>query len=197
MPGDKVLILDDQIIGPLSLVAPSSVLKEHGVKKIYKLNDKELDLDIKNVLYIVHPRMHLMKWIGNQVKRFLSTPPAPVNLSTARKGGRPVTVEFVDNGPKNFSIFMVPRKTLICEKILEEIGVYGDVRIEEYPLDLIPFDDDVLSMELPYAFKECQLVCFHYNVSSMIHSVDCLLPSFLLLYIYIYIRMGTCHPCIM
>jgi hypothetical protein len=157
MPGDKVLILDDQIIGPLSLIAPSSVLKEHGVKKIYKLNDKELDLDIKNVLYIVHPRMHLMKWIGNQVKRFLSTPPAPVNLPAARKAGRPVTVEFADNRPKNFSIFMVPRKTLICEKILEEIGVYGDVRIEEYPLDLIPFDEDVLSMELPYAFKECQL----------------------------------------
>jgi hypothetical protein len=72
MPGDKVLVLDDQIIGPLGLVAPASLLKEHKVKKMYKLNEKPFDVDreLKNILYIVRPRMHLMKWIGTQVQHF-------------------------------------------------------------------------------------------------------------------------------
>lgn len=163
MPGDKVLVLDDQIIGPLGLIAPSSVLKDHGVKKIYKLNDQEFDVDIKNVLYIVRPKMHLMKWIGKQVKHFLSAP-SPVVAAPATTGKKSASSKNVmasevdeDNRPKNFSIFLVPRRTLICEKVLEEVGIYGDVKIAEYPLDLIPFDDDVMSMELPSAFRECQL----------------------------------------
>jgi hypothetical protein len=58
---------------------------------------------------------------------------------------------------KNISVFLVPRRTLICEKVLEEIGVYGDIKIGEYPLDLITFDEDILSMEIPTSFKECNL----------------------------------------
>lgn len=55
------------------------------------------------------------------------------------------------------------------EKILEEKGVYGDVRIGEYHLDMIPFDDDVLSLELEGAYREIFLVkirdsiFFHFN----------------------------------
>ena len=151
MPGDKVLVLDDQLVGPLGQIASSTTLKEHGVKKIFKLNNKELDVvDIKNILYIVRPRIQLMKYIAHQIKSF-------TRESEKRKG----KVDD-DNRPKNFHINMVPRRTLICEKVLEEVGIYGDVKISEYPLDLIPFDDDIMSMELPYAFKECQLVRHHF-----------------------------------
>ncbi|KAL0480344.1 vacuolar protein sorting protein VPS33 [Acrasis kona] len=132
MAGDKILVLDDQLVGPLGLVAPSTFLKENGVKKIFKLTDKPFDTDLKNVIYIVRPRMHLMKWIGNQVSHF-------------KKAG------------KNISVFLVPRKTLICERILEEIGIVGDIKVGEFALDLIPMDDDILSMEIPSSFKECNL----------------------------------------
>jgi hypothetical protein len=38
--------------------------------------------------------------------------------------------------------------------VLEEEGVYGDITFGEYPLDLIPFEEDVLSMELDGGFRE-------------------------------------------
>lgn len=84
--------------------------------------------------------MHLMKWIGTQVQHFTK--------ETRERSGTP---------SKSISVFLVPRRTLICEKVLEEIGVYGDIKIGEYPLDLIPFDEDILSMEIPTSFKECNL----------------------------------------
>lgn len=143
MQGDKVLVLDDQLIGPLGLIAPSNLLKSHGVKKIYKLNNKPFDVpkELRNILYIVRPRMHLMKWIALQVKHF--------------------NAKEETDGHKNVSVFLVPRRTLICEKVLEELGVLGDLKtrtLGEYPLDLIPFDTDVLSMEISSSFRECHLV---------------------------------------
>jgi hypothetical protein len=84
MPGEKVLILDPQIIGPLNLVAASSLLnvsenslnpQKYQVSKIYKLGDQVFDLptdssgkQMKNVMYIVRSRLILMKWIANQIK---------------------------------------------------------------------------------------------------------------------------------
>ena len=37
---------------------------------------------------------------------------------------------------------------MLCTTILQEEGVLDDVQIGEYQLDLIPFDIDVLSLEL-------------------------------------------------
>lgn len=44
-------------------------------------------------------------------------------------------------------------------KVLEEEGILGSVTILEYPLYLIPFDEDVLSLELDMAFKVRQYPC--------------------------------------
>jgi hypothetical protein len=55
---------------------------------------------------------------------------------------------------KSVSIYFVPRRTMLCEKVLEDRGVYGDVVMGEFHLDLIPLDDDVVSMELHSVFRE-------------------------------------------
>ena len=59
--------------------------------------------------------------------------------------------------PQEYSLFFVPRRTLICEEILSHGGVYGALAIGQFDLDLIPIDDDVLSLELPLSFKQCFL----------------------------------------
>jgi vacuolar protein sorting-associated protein 33A len=46
---------------------------------------------------------------------------------------------------------------MIAERVLEEEGVYGDVTVGQFNLDLIPFDDDVLSLELDNCYRECFL----------------------------------------
>ncbi len=56
------------------------------------------------------------------------------------------------------SIFWVPRRTLVSNKILEDEGVLGDVNVLEFPMYFLPLEDDILSLELEDAFMEMYLV---------------------------------------
>jgi hypothetical protein len=56
-----------------------------------------------------------------------------------------------------FSIFWVPRRTLVSEKILEEAGVLGDTSIAEFPLYFLPLEKDLLSLELDDSFGDLYL----------------------------------------
>lgn len=56
-----------------------------------------------------------------------------------------------------FSIFWVPRRTLVSEKILEEAGVLGDTSIAEFPLYFLPLEKDLLSLELDDSFSDLYL----------------------------------------
>ena len=57
-----------------------------------------------------------------------------------------------------YNVMFVPRRTLVCEKILEDEGVLGDLTIGEFPLHFIPLEPDLLSLELEDAFEELYLV---------------------------------------
>jgi hypothetical protein len=63
-----------------------------------------------------------------------------------------------ENKTKDYFVYFVPRRTMICERVLEDEGVYGDIVFGEFRLDLIPFDDDLLSLELETSYKDCFLV---------------------------------------
>ena len=72
----------------------------------------------------------------------------------------------------------------MCERILEEEGVYGDVRIGEFHLSLLALDWDLLSLENPDAFKELFVVASWFNIISFGY-----LNGFM-------IRMGIRNSCI-
>lgn len=56
-------------------------------------------------------------------------------------------------------LYFVPERTMICERVLEEEGVKGDITIGDYAMDWIPCEDDLISMELdPSTWKEIYLV---------------------------------------
>jgi hypothetical protein len=57
-----------------------------------------------------------------------------------------------------FSIFWVPRRTLVSNNILESAGIIGDVSIAELPLYFFPLEQDVLSLELDDSFADLYLV---------------------------------------
>jgi hypothetical protein len=46
----------------------------------------------------------------------------------------------------------------VCNKILEEAGVLGDVGVEEFPMHFIPLEQDVLSLCLDDSFEDLYLV---------------------------------------
>ena len=48
---------------------------------------------------------------------------------------------------------------MVCNKILEEAGVLGDVGVEEFMLHFIPLEHDLLSLCLEDSFKDLFLVC--------------------------------------
>ena len=67
----------------------------------------------------------------------------------------------------------MPRRTMVCEKVFQEEGIFADVTLAEYPLDFIPFDSDVLSLELDTAYKASSpwLSC-HFGLLVHIQALD-------------------------
>ena len=57
-----------------------------------------------------------------------------------------------------FSVIVVPRRTLVCSKVFEDAGVLGDISLEELPLYFLPVDQDVLSLEFEDSFADLYLV---------------------------------------
>ncbi|KAJ1934559.1 Vacuolar protein-sorting-associated protein 33, partial [Kickxella alabastrina] len=78
------------------------------------------------------PHVRKMKWIAEHIRRNSSS-------------------------PHDYSLHLVPRRTLLCERVLEEEGVLGDITVSEYRMDFIPLEDDLLSLELPNTFKDLYL----------------------------------------
>ncbi|KAF9110866.1 hypothetical protein BGX27_005759 [Mortierella sp. AM989] len=134
--GKKGLVLDPNLSGPLSLIAEFALLKDHGVEKIYHLQPGPLETDCKNLIYICRPQVNYMKYIAE-------------HIHTHTRDSRP--------GLYTYSLFFVPRRTALCEKVLEDEGVFGEITKGEYHLDLIPLEDDLLSLEWDSTFKELYL----------------------------------------
>ncbi|XP_062360025.1 vacuolar protein sorting-associated protein 33A isoform X3 [Cinclus cinclus] len=135
--GSKAIVWDEYLTGPFGLIAQYSLLKEHEVEKMFTLKPGRLPpADVKNIIFFVRPKLELMDIITDNVLR-------------EDRGRSP---------QRDFHILFVPRRSLLCEQWLKEQGVLGSfIHREQYSLDLIPFDGDLLSMESDSAFKECYL----------------------------------------
>jgi hypothetical protein len=59
-----------------------------------------------------------------------------------------------------YTLILVPRRTTLCDRILEEEGVLGDLTITSYKLEFIPLEDDLLSLEMDNVWRELYLVSF-------------------------------------
>ena len=137
MRGPKALVIDPTLSGPLGLIAEKQLLKDHGVEKTYHLRSEPLETDQRRIMYLVREKIVNMKLIAEHIRQHLA---------------HRLKLEYF--------VCIVPRKTIICERVLEEEGVYGEVQLGEFDLDLIPFEEDLLSMEVPDGFREVRLPFF-------------------------------------
>ncbi|KAJ4800653.1 Vacuolar protein-sorting-associated protein [Rhynchospora pubera] len=128
--GKKCLVIDPKLGGSLSLLIQFSRLKDGDVE-LQHLSADPVQTDSSNVIYLIRPQLTVMKTIASHIQNGIS------------KG-----IE------KKYFIYFVPRRTVACEKILEEEKVHNMVTLGEYPLYMVPLDDDVLSFELELALKE-------------------------------------------
>ena len=141
--GPKALVLDPSLSGPLGLIAEKQLLKDHGVEKTYHLRLEPIETDQRCIVFLVRDRVTAMKAVARQVRH---------------RAGRGQKLED--------RVVVVPRRTIVCERVLEEEGVYSDVTLDELDLDLIPCEEDVVSMELPDSFRDCLL---HGDKSSLFY----------------------------
>uniref|UniRef100_A0A673LEN3 Vacuolar protein sorting-associated protein 33A n=1 Tax=Sinocyclocheilus rhinocerous TaxID=307959 RepID=A0A673LEN3_9TELE len=133
--GSKAIVWDEYLTGPFGLIAQYSLLKEHEVEKMFTLKGGRIpSASVKNIVFFVRPRLELMDIIAE-------------NVASEDK-----------LQPRDFHILFVPRRGLLCEQRLKEKGVLNSfTNIDEYILDLIPYDGDLLSMESESSFRECYL----------------------------------------
>ena len=61
----------------------------------------------------------------------------------------------------DFSVFWVPRKTLLANSILEEAGILGDINVGQFELFFQSVENDLLSLELDESFSDLYLVRIH------------------------------------
>ncbi|XP_078083205.1 vacuolar protein sorting-associated protein 33A [Mustelus asterias] len=144
--GSKAIVWDEHLTGPFGLIAQYSLLKEHEVDKMFTLKEGRIPAaDVKNIIFFVRPRLELMDIIADNIR----------------------CEDRLHGSHRDFHILFLPRRSLLCEQRLKEQGLLVHItHIEEYSLDLIPFDSDLMSMEAESAFRECylendQTVLFH------------------------------------
>ncbi|XP_043702644.1 vacuolar protein-sorting-associated protein 33 homolog isoform X1 [Telopea speciosissima] len=149
--GKKCLVLDPKLAGSLSLVVPTSVLKEQGVE-LRHLSTEPVQTECTRIIYLVRSHLSFMKLISSHIQHDIS------------KGLQ-----------REYSVYFAPRRTVACEKILEEENVHHLLSIGEYPLYVIPLDEDVLSFELDLASKEFQVdgdASTLWHIAKAIHKLE-------------------------
>ena len=154
LQGRKCVVLDTQLGGRLNhiLADGSRLLKENGVVFFRELRAELGEFPLADggepdhILYLVRPSIPHMKLIASQIR-------------TRLKQGTPESFRY--------QVYFVPHKTLICEQVLEDEHVLHHIDIGEYHLDLIPFDTDLISLELESCFAEVKLD----GDATLLHSV--------------------------
>uniref|UniRef100_A0A8C5KAA1 Vacuolar protein sorting 33B n=1 Tax=Jaculus jaculus TaxID=51337 RepID=A0A8C5KAA1_JACJA len=131
LPGRKDLFIEADLMSPLDRIANVSILKQHEVDKLYKVENKPALSSSEQLCFLVRPRIKNMRYIANLV-------------NADKTAGR----------TRKYKVIFSPQKFYACEMVLEEEGIYGDVSCDEWAFSLLPLDVDLLSMELPEFFRD-------------------------------------------
>ncbi|XP_066095835.1 vacuolar protein sorting-associated protein 33B [Saccopteryx bilineata] len=131
LPGKKDLFIEADLMSPLDRIANVSILKQHEVDKLYKVENKPALSSSEQLCFLVRPRIKNMRYIASLV-------------NADKLSGR----------TRKYKVIFSPQKFYACEMVLEEEGIYGDVSCDEWAFSLLPLDVDLLSMELPEFFRD-------------------------------------------
>ncbi|KAF1969907.1 Sec1-like protein [Bimuria novae-zelandiae CBS 107.79] len=125
--GKKNLVLEKALAGSVNLLVKSSTLQEYGVDKFFFLENDNVNSSQRNVVFLVRgEKAKTVLAVADQIKRL-------------RRDSQT---------EHEFSIFWVPRRTLVSDQLLEGAGVLGEASVSEWPLFFVPLADDLMSLEL-------------------------------------------------
>ncbi|KAJ6228029.1 vacuolar protein sorting-associated protein 33a [Anaeramoeba flamelloides] len=148
----KGLVLDPALANPLTLIVDVRTLKKYAVDQLFLLSSKPFDTSLTHIVYLVRPTMSNMKKIARHIhhsEKINSSVTETRRSNREEQGNETNQKRQITN-----YVFLVPRITTLCRKLLEYSGVLGSVILDEYHLDLIPYDEDVLSLAYSKSFRE-------------------------------------------
>ncbi|XP_065184076.1 vacuolar protein sorting-associated protein 33B-like [Sycon ciliatum] len=132
--GEKDLVIDPNLMTILNHFTTAQFLKKNGIGKMYRLENTHLDSSAKSRVYLMRAYPSL---ISSMIYQILEDRKRRVRC--------------------NYHLVAVPQMTHACSALLEQHGLFGDVQISGWPLDLLPLDKDLLSLELPSIFTDLYL----------------------------------------
>ncbi|XP_050716266.1 vacuolar protein sorting-associated protein 33B-like isoform X2 [Eriocheir sinensis] len=133
-PGAKDLILDGDLMKLLDRIAGATLLRSHGVDKMYRLERVPPPVQSNQRVYLVRPSLLLLKMLADHVH--------------ADRAAHP---------DLQVHVVVVPRLVSWVTGLLEEEGLYGALTLHEFCPDFIPLDDDLLSLEMTSFFRDAFL----------------------------------------
>eukprot|EP00124_Ichthyophonus_hoferi_P004908 Ihof_evm1s608 gene=Ihof_evmTU1s608 len=125
IPGKKDVVVDPSLSVALEFTTPQDFILG-TVEGIFPLVDECTTADSATQIYIIAPLPKMTGKVANRVRR---------------------------DPKRKHTIVFVPRRSMACEKILEQEGVYEYVDIRDLNFSLLPVDVDLLSLETPRFFK--------------------------------------------
>ena len=148
--GKKIIVWDEELAGPLDLIAKYQFFKDRQVVKSFPLKSGRLPYSggqVENIVFVTRPEVANMDKISDNVK------------------GEEIAASGSGN-EVNFHILFIPNCSLLCEMRLKDRGVYGSFTyINELKLYWYPLDTDVVSMEKKSVFRDYHLnkdpTCLH------------------------------------
>ncbi|KAJ0175332.1 hypothetical protein K1T71_009473 [Dendrolimus kikuchii] len=134
--GDKKdLIIDPALIKPLERICGVTWLRQHGIDKIYKMDPQLGQTANINRVYFIPACIHKYKCVLDQITSIISQNSSLADLNC-------------------FHIIIVPKVLCSYDSVLESRGLYGIVKLHTFSWDLMPLDEQLLSLELPFLFKQ-------------------------------------------
>ncbi|XP_065590433.1 vacuolar protein sorting-associated protein 33B [Cyrtonyx montezumae] len=151
LPGKKDLFIEPDLMSPLDRIANVSVLKQHEVDKLYRVENRPAPSTSEQLCFLVRPRVRTMRYIADIVN-----------------------ADKISGRNRKYKIIFSPQKFYACEMVLEEEGVFGDVTCDEWSFYLLPLDEDIISMELPEFFRDYFLEGDHRWINSVARALQLL-----------------------
>ncbi|KAG7634450.1 Sec1-like protein [Arabidopsis suecica] len=149
--GTKCLVIDPKLSGSVSLIIPTSKLKELGLE-LRHLTAEPVQTECTKVIYLVRSQLSFMKFIASHIQN---------DIAKAIQ--------------RDYYVYFVPRRSVACEKILEQEKVHNLVTVKEFPLYMVPLDEDVISFELELSEKDCLVdgdVSSLWHIAKAIHELE-------------------------
>ena len=139
IPGSKVVAIDPSLYNGLKLLdTPKTIFtKEKGINGLFVINETVGgDRDrygAGTLVILMRPSIDVTKLAAAMIERFKKT-----------ESRSPIAVR----------IYFVPKLSLLCSHYLVEGAPELRSCIDKLELDFFTFDEDLLSMELPHAFRD-------------------------------------------